>query len=158
MQLQCKHCFHDQCIRGWTIVGKKVRPPCRTRRLHSLSMQVTSVLLLRSWHTVLCKTMPTANASLLKHCESLSNVGGALCVGHVPCVPGEGGPEENLCRAALGDPQLDLVAILPVCAVILLHLSCHAESMTISLHFQRPGEATDALRPGPADGIWHCSS
>lgn len=25
VQLECKHCFHDQCIRGWTIVGKKVR-------------------------------------------------------------------------------------------------------------------------------------
>ena len=37
VQLQCKHCFHDQCIRGWTIVGKKVRPPCRTRRLDSMS-------------------------------------------------------------------------------------------------------------------------
>ncbi len=24
VQLECKHCFHDQCIRGWTIVGKKV--------------------------------------------------------------------------------------------------------------------------------------
>ncbi|CAL5224408.1 g7090 [Coccomyxa viridis] len=23
VQLECKHCFHDQCIRGWTIVGKK---------------------------------------------------------------------------------------------------------------------------------------
>ena len=27
VQLECKHCFHDQCIRGWTIVGKKVRSP-----------------------------------------------------------------------------------------------------------------------------------
>ena len=25
VQLECKHCFHDQCIRGWTIVGKKVQ-------------------------------------------------------------------------------------------------------------------------------------
>ena len=24
VQLGCKHCFHIQCIRGWTIVGKKV--------------------------------------------------------------------------------------------------------------------------------------
>ena len=28
VQLECKHCFHDQCIRGWTIVGKKVRSLC----------------------------------------------------------------------------------------------------------------------------------
>jgi RING finger protein 121 len=21
--LDCKHCFHDLCIRGWTMVGKK---------------------------------------------------------------------------------------------------------------------------------------
>lgn len=28
-QLNCKHCFHDLCIRGWTIVGKKdVCPVC----------------------------------------------------------------------------------------------------------------------------------
>lgn len=25
VQLSCKHCFHDLCIRGWTMVGKKVR-------------------------------------------------------------------------------------------------------------------------------------
>ena len=25
------------------------------------------------------------------------------------------------------------------------------------LHFQRPGEAIEALRPGPLDGIWHRS-
>ena len=155
VQLQCKHCFHDQCIRGWTIVGKKVRPPCCTRRLNSLSMHVIPVLLLCSWHTLLCKTMPTAISFLLEHCECLLDVGGALCVGHVPGVPGEGGPEEDFCRAALGDPQLDLVAILPVCAVLLLHVSCHAVS---SLPFQRPGEATEALRPGPSIGIWHCSS
>lgn len=24
VQLGCKHCFHPDCIRGWTIVGKKV--------------------------------------------------------------------------------------------------------------------------------------
>jgi len=24
VQLGCKHCFHADCIRGWTIVGKKV--------------------------------------------------------------------------------------------------------------------------------------
>ncbi len=24
VQLACKHCFHPHCIRGWTIVGKKV--------------------------------------------------------------------------------------------------------------------------------------
>ena len=23
VQLTCKHLFHDQCIRGWTLVGKK---------------------------------------------------------------------------------------------------------------------------------------
>ena len=23
MQLSCKHCFHDLCVRGWTMVGKK---------------------------------------------------------------------------------------------------------------------------------------
>ena len=23
VQLACKHLFHDQCIRGWTLVGKK---------------------------------------------------------------------------------------------------------------------------------------
>ena len=22
-QLACKHLFHDQCIRGWTLIGKK---------------------------------------------------------------------------------------------------------------------------------------
>jgi RING finger protein 121 len=28
-QLACKHCFHELCIRGWTIVGKKdVCPVC----------------------------------------------------------------------------------------------------------------------------------
>lgn len=28
-QLGCKHCFHDLCIRGWTLVGKKdVCPVC----------------------------------------------------------------------------------------------------------------------------------
>lgn len=28
-QLGCKHCFHELCIRGWTIVGKKdVCPVC----------------------------------------------------------------------------------------------------------------------------------
>ena len=26
------------------------------------------------------------------------------------------------------------------------------------LHFKRPGEETEALRPGPSDGIWQCSS
>lgn len=25
VQLSCKHCFHDLCVRGWTMVGKKVR-------------------------------------------------------------------------------------------------------------------------------------
>lgn len=29
VQLSCKHCFHEECIRGWTIVGKKdVCPAC----------------------------------------------------------------------------------------------------------------------------------
>ena len=23
LQLACKHLFHDQCIRGWTLIGKK---------------------------------------------------------------------------------------------------------------------------------------
>jgi hypothetical protein len=28
-QLNCKHCFHELCVRGWTIVGKKdVCPVC----------------------------------------------------------------------------------------------------------------------------------
>lgn len=28
-QLACKHCFHDLCVRGWTMVGKKdVCPVC----------------------------------------------------------------------------------------------------------------------------------
>jgi RING finger protein 121 len=29
VQLACKHCFHLHCIRGWTIVGKKVGPMSR---------------------------------------------------------------------------------------------------------------------------------
>lgn len=28
MQLSCKHCFHELCIRGWTVVGKKDVCPC----------------------------------------------------------------------------------------------------------------------------------
>ena len=39
VQLECKHCFHDQCIRGWTIVGKKVylrRSPQCSRIFHIL--------------------------------------------------------------------------------------------------------------------------
>lgn len=27
-QLSCKHCFHELCIRGWTVVGKKDSCPC----------------------------------------------------------------------------------------------------------------------------------
>lgn len=27
VQLDCKHCFHELCIRGWTIVGKKEMCP-----------------------------------------------------------------------------------------------------------------------------------
>ena len=23
VQLNCKHCFHELCVRGWTMVGKK---------------------------------------------------------------------------------------------------------------------------------------
>jgi hypothetical protein len=35
-QLACKHCFHDLCIRGWTMVGKKVRrDAARTLGAHS---------------------------------------------------------------------------------------------------------------------------
>ena len=39
VQLECKHCFHDQCIRGWTIVGKKVGQcpsPCFAQQLQHL--------------------------------------------------------------------------------------------------------------------------
>ena len=39
VQLECKHCFHDQCIRGWTIVGKKVSRllrPLFQKMLHPL--------------------------------------------------------------------------------------------------------------------------
>lgn len=28
IQLTCKHTFHEFCIRGWTIVGKKQTCPC----------------------------------------------------------------------------------------------------------------------------------
>lgn len=28
VQLQCKHNFHEFCIRGWTLVGKKDMCPC----------------------------------------------------------------------------------------------------------------------------------
>jgi RING finger protein 121/175 len=32
VQLSCKHCFHDLCIRGWTVVGKKdVCPTCNEK-------------------------------------------------------------------------------------------------------------------------------
>jgi RING finger protein 121 len=28
VQLSCKHCFHELCIKGWTMVGKKDMCPC----------------------------------------------------------------------------------------------------------------------------------
>jgi hypothetical protein len=32
VQLSCKHCFHNLCIRGWTVVGKKdVCPVCNEK-------------------------------------------------------------------------------------------------------------------------------
>ena len=37
----------------------------------------------------------------------------------------------------------------------LLH---HVSFLLLSFHFQCPGEAPEALRPGPSDGIWQCSS
>ena len=30
--------------------------------------------------------------------------------------------------------------------------------LLLLLHFQRPGEATEAVRPGPSDGNWQCLS
>ena len=37
VQLGCKHCFHPDCIRGWTIVGKKVRRRLWLRAKHGVS-------------------------------------------------------------------------------------------------------------------------
>ena len=37
VQLGCKHCFHPDCIRGWTIVGKKVRCRLWLRAKHGVS-------------------------------------------------------------------------------------------------------------------------
>lgn len=38
VQLSCKHCFHDLCVRGWTMVGKKDTCPvcCEKVDLKSL--------------------------------------------------------------------------------------------------------------------------
>lgn len=51
VQLGCKHCFHPDCIRGWTIVGKKVRRRLWLRAKHGvsrMSYQAASQLLSRT--------------------------------------------------------------------------------------------------------------
>ncbi|GFR41018.1 hypothetical protein Agub_g1450 [Astrephomene gubernaculifera] len=46
VQLSCKHCFHDLCIRGWTMVGKKdTCPQC------SEKVDLRSILADRPWET-----------------------------------------------------------------------------------------------------------
>ncbi|KAK9833314.1 hypothetical protein WJX81_005662 [Elliptochloris bilobata] len=46
VQLSCKHCFHDQCIRGWTIVGKKDTCPACLEKV-----DLRSVFQDRPWET-----------------------------------------------------------------------------------------------------------
>uniref|UniRef100_A0A7S3QMI0 RING-type domain-containing protein n=1 Tax=Dunaliella tertiolecta TaxID=3047 RepID=A0A7S3QMI0_DUNTE len=38
VQLSCKHCFHDQCVRGWTMVGKKDTCPCCNEKVDLRSL------------------------------------------------------------------------------------------------------------------------
>ncbi|KAG2499840.1 hypothetical protein HYH03_002131 [Edaphochlamys debaryana] len=46
VQLSCKHCFHDLCIRGWTMVGKKdTCPQC------SEKVDLRAILADRPWET-----------------------------------------------------------------------------------------------------------
>eukprot|EP00201_Polytomella_parva_P015817 CAMPEP_0175062746 /NCGR_PEP_ID=MMETSP0052_2-20121109/14345_1 /TAXON_ID=51329 ORGANISM="Polytomella parva, Strain SAG 63-3" /NCGR_SAMPLE_ID=MMETSP0052_2 /ASSEMBLY_ACC=CAM_ASM_000194 /LENGTH=161 /DNA_ID=CAMNT_0016328813 /DNA_START=506 /DNA_END=991 /DNA_ORIENTATION=- len=46
IQLSCKHCFHELCIRGWTMVGKKdVCPQC------SEKVDLRSIISSRPWET-----------------------------------------------------------------------------------------------------------
>jgi RING finger protein 121 len=33
VQLDCKHCFHDLCVRGWTMVGKKDTCPACSEKV-----------------------------------------------------------------------------------------------------------------------------
>ncbi|GAX79202.1 hypothetical protein CEUSTIGMA_g6642.t1 [Chlamydomonas eustigma] len=46
VQLSCKHCFHDLCIRGWTIVGKKDMCPVCQEKVDLKSLYVD-----RPWET-----------------------------------------------------------------------------------------------------------
>ncbi|PNW85410.1 hypothetical protein CHLRE_03g185100v5 [Chlamydomonas reinhardtii] len=46
VQLSCKHCFHDLCVRGWTMVGKKdTCPQCGEK------VDLRSLLADRPWET-----------------------------------------------------------------------------------------------------------
>lgn len=46
VQLSCKHCFHELCIRGWTMVGKKdTCPQCNEK------VDMRSLLADRPWDT-----------------------------------------------------------------------------------------------------------
>lgn len=46
VQLSCRHCFHDLCIRGWTMVGKKdICPVCNEK------VELRSLYADRPWET-----------------------------------------------------------------------------------------------------------
>lgn len=46
VQLSCKHLFHEECIRGWTIVGKKDTCPTCAEKVDLRSLYAD-----RPWET-----------------------------------------------------------------------------------------------------------
>uniref|UniRef100_A0A8D2FFU0 Ring finger protein 175 n=1 Tax=Theropithecus gelada TaxID=9565 RepID=A0A8D2FFU0_THEGE len=65
-QLSCNHVFHEFCIRGWCIVGKKQTCPyCKEKRTHFLYGQILDWLrYLVAWQPVVIGIVQGINCSL----------------------------------------------------------------------------------------------